>query len=135
MTSRNSTSWVLWRCLESRGIKQAKVLSRLDPTRGDFSTILVRAIFAGWLIALMVWMMPAAESARFAVIVVIAYLIGIAGLAHSIAGAAETAFAVFSGAAGWGDFLGFLAPTLLGNIIGGVSLVAALNHAQVVADK
>jgi formate/nitrite transporter FocA (FNT family) len=29
----------------------------------------------------------------------------------------------------------FFFPTLLGNIVGGVSLVAALGHAQVVVDK
>jgi formate/nitrite transporter FocA (FNT family) len=28
---------------------------------------------------------------------------------------------------------GYLLPTLLGNILGGVSLVSALNHAQVIA--
>ncbi|MCL5406442.1 MAG: formate/nitrite transporter family protein [Deltaproteobacteria bacterium] len=33
----------------------------------------------------------------------------------------------------WGDyFVRFMLPTLLGNVIGGVSLVAAINHAQVV---
>jgi formate/nitrite transporter FocA (FNT family) len=30
-------------------------------------------------------------------------------------------------------FLYYLVPTLIGNTIGGVTLVAALNHAQVVA--
>jgi formate-nitrite transporter family protein len=29
----------------------------------------------------------------------------------------------------------FFVPTLVGNVIGGVSLVAALNHAQVVGGK
>jgi len=34
----------------------------------------------------------------------------------------------------WGDLLlRYTLPTLLGNVLGGVSLVAALNHAQVVA--
>lgn len=36
------------------------------------------------------------------------------------------------GAASWFTyFVGFMLPTLIGNIIGGVSLVAALNFAQV----
>jgi formate/nitrite transporter FocA (FNT family) len=113
---------------------QAFAAIGLKAMHGDFGTIFVRAIFAGWLIALMVWMMPAAESAQFAVIVVIAYLVGLADLAHSIAGTVETAFAVLAGFAAWRDFLAFLAPTLLGNILGGVALVAALNHAQVAAD-
>jgi len=34
----------------------------------------------------------------------------------------------------WGAVLGcFIAPSLIGNILGGMTLVAALNHAQVVA--
>jgi formate/nitrite transporter FocA (FNT family) len=36
----------------------------------------------------------------------------------------------------WGYyFLHFFLPTLAGNIVGGVSLVAALGHAQVLAGK
>ena len=38
------------------------------------------------------------------------------------------------GGRGWGDVVGtYLVPTLIGNIIGGVTLVTALNHAQIVA--
>jgi formate-nitrite transporter family protein len=34
----------------------------------------------------------------------------------------------------WGAIaLGYMLPTLIGNIIGGVSLTAAINHAQAVA--
>jgi formate/nitrite transporter FocA (FNT family) len=45
-------------------------------------------------------------------------------------------FLVATGAESWGFYVGrFLAPTLIGNIIGGVSLVAFLGHAQVVAGK
>jgi formate/nitrite transporter FocA (FNT family) len=45
-----------------------------------FGTVLVRAIFAGWLIALMVWLLPGAESARVSIIIILTYLIGICGL-------------------------------------------------------
>ncbi len=39
-----------------------------------------------------------------------------------------------SGAASFAQVAaGYMAPTLIGNIIGGVALVAALNHAQVVS--
>jgi len=38
------------------------------------------------------------------------------------------------GVKSWGAIAwGYLLPTLIGNIIGGVSLTAAVNHAQVVA--
>jgi formate-nitrite transporter family protein len=46
-----------------------------------FGIVFGRAIFAGWLIALMVWLLPGAESARVSIIIILAYLVG---LAHSI---------------------------------------------------
>ncbi len=105
-----------------------------DALSGGFGTIVLRGIFAGWLIALMVWLLPAAEAARVHIIIIVTYLVGLAGLAHIIAGSIEVLFLVTTGDASVLDFLGrFMLPTLLGNIIGGVSLVAALNHAQVVA--
>jgi formate/nitrite transporter FocA (FNT family) len=97
-----------------------------------FAGVLVRGVFAGWLIALMVWLMPAASSAKFAVIIAVTWLIAVAQFSHVIAGAAEGAFAAIHGAIGWGDYLiGFLIPALVGNSIGGVVVVALLNHAQV----
>jgi formate-nitrite transporter family protein len=103
---------------------------------GEFWTTLLRGIFAGWLIALMVWLLPAAESARLWVIIIITALIGLGELSHVIAGSVESLYAVTTGSATWGAYYGrFLIPTLLGNIMGGVSLVALLNHAQVVPKK
>jgi len=105
-----------------------------EALRGGFATHLLRGIFAGWLIALMVWLLPSARSSPIAVIVLLSYLIGLGGMSHSIAGSVETLYLVTTGAASWGAFWGqFLVPTLLGNILGGVTLVAVLNHAQVVA--
>jgi formate/nitrite transporter FocA (FNT family) len=37
----------------------------------SFGTVVVRAIFAGWLIALMVWLLPGAESAKVSIIIII----------------------------------------------------------------
>jgi formate/nitrite transporter FocA (FNT family) len=47
-----------------------------------------------------------------------------------VAGSVEGFYAVFDGQASLFDYLaGFFAPTLIGNTIGGVALVALLNHA------
>jgi formate/nitrite transporter FocA (FNT family) len=101
----------------------------------SFSTVLLKAIFAGWLIALMVWLLPAAETARVHIIIILTYIVGLGGFAHIIAGSVEVLYLVSAGMLSWQGFLGeFFAPTLLGNIIGGVSLVAALNYAQVAAE-
>jgi formate-nitrite transporter family protein len=101
-----------------------------------FFTVLVRAVFAGWLIALTVWLLPAADSSRVSIIIIITYLIGIGGFSHVIAGSTKILYLVVTGAESWSTYgLRFLIPTLLGNIIGGVSLVAFLGHAQVVGGK
>lgn len=103
----------------------------LEPS---WQLILLRGIFAGWMIALMVWLLPFAQNARVAVIILVTYFVALGQFSHVIAGAVE----VFTYAAGdraaWFDVMGhYIVPTLSGNIIGGLTLVAALNHAQVTA--
>ena len=99
-----------------------------------FGTVLLRGIFAGWLIALMVWLLPFAETARVWVIIFITYLVGLGGFSHIIAGSVETFTLAAMGKTSWLAVLGgYAVPTLIGNVIGGVTLVAALNHAQVVS--
>lgn len=101
-----------------------------------FGTVLVRAIFAGWLIALMVWLLPGAESARVAIIIIVTYLVGISGFNHIIAGSTTMFFLMVTKSISLGTYVvQFFLPTLLGNVIGGLALVAALGHAQVVGGK
>lgn len=99
---------------------------------GGFWNTLLRAIFAGWLIALMVWLLPVAETGRVIVIVIITYLVGIAGFPHIIAGSTEIFYALLTNATTPAvAVVQFFVPTLIGNTIGGVALVAAINYAQV----
>lgn len=101
-------------------------------SEGGVWVTFLRAIVAGWLIALMVWLLPQASAARVLVIIIMTYIVGLAGLAHVIAGSTEVAYAAFVGRIGWSEYwVGFLLPALLGNIAGGVTLVAVLNHGQV----
>jgi formate/nitrite transporter FocA (FNT family) len=107
-----------------------------DAAQPTFAVALLRGVFAGWLIALIVWLLPFAESARVWVIVIITYIVGLGHLSHVIAGAVEAAFLVFVGESDWGTFVTrMFVPALIGNIIGGVALVASLNHAQVTAGE
>jgi formate/nitrite transporter FocA (FNT family) len=102
-----------------------------EAMRSGFWVTMLHAVYAGWLIALMVWMLPGAESAKTSVIVVMTYLVGLGGFAHVIAGATEVFFAAVRGESTWSAaVLGYLLPTLVGNTAGGVMMVAALNHAQ-----
>jgi formate/nitrite transporter FocA (FNT family) len=103
-------------------------------TEHGFGTTLLRGVFAGWLIALMVWLLPFAETARVWVIIIITYVVGLGHFSHIIAGAVEVFALAAAGHASWAAVLGgYIAPTLAGNVLGGVTLVATLNHAQVVA--
>lgn len=96
----------------------------------------VRAAFAGWLIALMVWLLPFAETARVLVIILLTYLIGLGRFDHIIAGSTEKFYLLFTGAADFGSFVfRFWLPTLFGNMCGGILLVAALNHGQAASGK
>ena len=107
-----------------------------EALENDFASSLVKGVFAGWLIALMVWLLPLAEAAKVFVILILTYFVGLGSFTHVIAGASETFFVAWRGDARWGDvLLRYALPTLLGNILGGVSLVAVLNHAQVVSGE
>lgn len=103
---------------------------------GEFGLTLVKGIFAGWLIALMVWLLPAAETTRLHVIIILTYLVGLGELAHIIAGSVDAFYLVNLGKLTWLACIGsFIMPTLIGNILGGVSLVAVLNYAQVASER
>lgn len=97
-----------------------------------FLATVLSGLFAGWLIALMVWLLPFAETGRVAIIILVTYVIGLGGFAHIIAGSVNAFYVLMAGDASLVLFLTrFLVPTLMGNIVGGVAFVAAINHAQV----
>ncbi|MDR5783394.1 formate/nitrite transporter family protein [Caballeronia sp. LZ065] len=113
-------------------VTEALAKLAMTPLSADFGVTVVRGVFSGWLIALMVWLLPSARSARLLTILLVTYTVAVSKLTHVIAGSVEAAYAVMTGAAGIGDyFFVFLVPTLIGNIIGGVSLVAIVNHAAI----
>ncbi|HVZ50540.1 MAG TPA: formate/nitrite transporter family protein [Pseudolabrys sp.] len=94
-----------------------------------------RAISSGFLIAAMVWMLPTAESGKFAVITLMTYLIAVGGFTHVVAGSMEAYLLVLSGDWEWWRMLGqFLVPVLLGNIVGGTALFAVISYAQVMEE-
>lgn len=98
----------------------------------SFGEVFGRAVLAGWLIALMVWLLPAAEPQRLWTIIIITWLVGVGGMSHVIAGSVEALYAVSAGAWPWTLYVtNFLVPVFLGNCIGGVLLVAILNYGQV----
>lgn len=117
-------------------IKTAFLQLALQAVHPSFGEIVWRGILAGWLIALVVWLLPAANPQRMWIIIVITWLVGAAGLSHIIAGSLEVLYAVAAGAWPWTLYVThFLIPVFIGNCIGGVGLVAILNYGQVVPEQ
>ncbi len=103
-----------------------------DTMAHTFGHTTITAVAAGWLIGLMIWLLPGAGPARPLIIVVLTYTVSLCHFPHVIAGSAEAAFGVVSGHASLSDYLlRFFLPTLLGNVVGGIAMVALLNHAQI----
>jgi formate/nitrite transporter FocA (FNT family) len=97
--------------------------------------MLLHGIAAGFLIAVMVWLIPSAQGTEIHVIVVLTYLIAIGGFAHIVAGSMEWFMLVLAGKMGVAHMLGnCMAPVLIGNIIGGTALFGVLAYAQVMKE-
>ncbi len=94
--------------------------------------MLVRGIFSGWLIAMLVWMMPTAGAAKFWLIVLVTYLIAAGDFTHIIAGSVEAFLLVLHGQIALTSmFVDFIFPVLIGNVIGGTLLFAIFSYGQV----
>jgi formate/nitrite transporter FocA (FNT family) len=103
-------------------------------TEGGFWLVAYKAIFGGWLVALMAWLIASTRftGAQILLIWLTTAPIAAFGFRHSIAGAVEAFYLAAGGAATWGRMIGaFIVPAVLGNVVGGVTLVALLNHGQV----
>ena len=104
-----------------------------EGTSGGALMVMYKGIWAGWLVALMAWLIASTREtiAQIALVGLTTAPIAAFGFKHSIAGATEAFFRAWLGDASWGEMLGsFELPALIGNVIGGVVLVALVNHGQ-----
>ena len=103
-----------------------------------FWLLTLKAVFGGWLVALVAWLVAASQDTISQVFFIwlLVFLIPVGGLVHCIAGATEVLISVFAGESSWLEFLfHFLVPATLGNTIGGIVLVTLLNYGQVMGSK
>jgi formate/nitrite transporter FocA (FNT family) len=93
------------------------------------------AIVGGWLIALLAWLVTAADwtIGHLAVTWVLAFIVGLGHFAHCIASSAEILAAVWRDDVSVIGYVGWLGVATAGNILGGVIMVTLLNFAQVAA--
>lgn len=95
---------------------------------------LISSIMAGWLMGMLSWLLSSAQDtfSRVVMIFLVTFLISIAGLHHCIVGSIEVFMAFFAEAnqISLVQFLKFQGLATLGNIIGGVFLVAVVKYAH-----
>lgn len=104
----------------------------------SFTTITIKGIFGGWIVALVAWMVAASRDTISQVFFIygLVFLIPAAGLPHCVAGSSEVFMAVFAGEHSWRDFwVDFQIPTTIGNVLGGIFVVTLLNYGQVIGSK
>jgi formate/nitrite transporter FocA (FNT family) len=99
------------------------------------SVMFTKAIFGGWILALMVWLLPLAEQLAPVIIILLTYVIAAGQLSHAIAGSVDALYGVGSAATTLGDYVHFIVPTFLGNVVGGVAFVAAISSAEIAAER
>jgi formate/nitrite transporter FocA (FNT family) len=93
---------------------------------------MMQAIPAGFIMASIAWIRSAENEVSFGIVLLLTYAIGVCGFAHVVAGAAEAFLLLWNGSASFSWLIStFLIPALVGNVIGGTFLFAALAHAQV----
>lgn len=104
----------------------------LTDVGGGFGSDFWSAVIAGWLLALLAWLVEAAGTAigQFAVIWAVILIVGLGGFDHCIASTVEVLTATFEGEVGLDRSLGWLATVTLGNVLGGMLIVTALNFGQ-----
>ncbi|HJR17728.1 MAG TPA: formate/nitrite transporter family protein [Gemmatimonadales bacterium] len=107
-------------------------------TSGGFGHVLYAGVFGGWLIALLAWLLASTQSTAAQIVFIWLCTAPIHALSfrHSIAGSVEAFYLAAGGQAPWGAMLAdFVVPSVIGNAIGGVLLVALLNYGQVAPEK
>jgi formate/nitrite transporter FocA (FNT family) len=140
LTANLAATWVFAGIAAQAGVFPAPTMQAMTDLSahalaGTFWHTMLTGGSAGWLIGLMVWLLPAADASRALIIILLTYVIAICQFPHIIAGSVEAAFGVFTGHATIGDYVfSFLIPTLLGNAAGGTILAALLNHAPLAGE-
>jgi formate/nitrite transporter FocA (FNT family) len=101
----------------------------------EWWVILASAVFAGWMMGLLGWLVTAGRDTVSQVLLVwlVTTAIGLTHLHHVVVGSTEVLAGIFAGhGATWADYFRFLPWATLGNIIGGTFFVALIKYSHVI---
>lgn len=117
--------------LGSPELREAAIAVASKITEHGPAATFVNAVPAGFMIAMVAWVLPNAREQSVLVISVFTYVIGIAAFSHSVVGSDEVFLLLFAGRIGAAQAIGSIGPAVLGNLVGGAGLFALLAHGQV----
>jgi formate/nitrite transporter FocA (FNT family) len=116
-----------------------KELTKLgsDAAAGGFKPNFWSGVLAGWLLALVAWLIEASEHVTGQVVLIwlMTFVIGLASLDHCVSTTSQVLSGVLDGSLPFGRFLGWLGSVTAGNIVGGTAIVALSNYGQVRAGE
>lgn len=94
------------------------------------------AVIAGWIIALMAWLVSGSRSITGSVMLIwlLTFIVGVGHLAHCIASSGEILAAVLQHQVTVSRYMVWLLWAVMGNIVGGVFIVTMLEYGQVRAE-
>ena len=99
-----------------------------------FGAVFWSGVIAGWLIALTAWLVSGSHSITGSVMLIwmLTFFIALGNFAHCIATSCEILVTVLNGQAAWSAYGWWLLAAVLGNVVGGVVLVALLEYGQAI---
>jgi len=106
-------------------------------TKADSIIIFGSAILAGWLMAVLSWLLSSSKDtiSRILVVYIITFTVGFAGFHHSIVGNIEVfAGLIYTSKISFLDYLTFQGIALLGNAFGGVFFVGLLRYRTIASN-
>ena len=131
-------AWFATRMGPALGIADTAAFGEIATRLTSKSSVVIfcSAIGAGWVMGLLSWLAVAGRDTTSQIIIVwlCTFVIGLAGLHHSVAGTSEVLSGFLAGAdVTLADFGRFLVLAVLGNAVGGTVFVASLKYSHVKA--
>ncbi len=114
-------------------IQSELVSNGVKYTEGSFIDTFWSAVIVGFLLATVAWLVEGCDTVtgRVAVIWSLTFFVSLASLDHCVATTITAFCSLLDGALNVGDVLTWLLPAFLGNVLGGVIIVASINYGQV----
>ncbi len=106
-------------------------------TLGSWASFFWSAVLGGWAIALVAWLIQSSGVVIGQIVLIwtLVFVVGIAGLDHSVSTTIEVLTGVLKREVDLGHAVVWLTAVILGNVAGGVLITAVLNYGQVRAGE